>query len=107
LADLLWEARPVVVFADSERDPRFSQQLEMLEGDIEQLEARDVVILTDTDPSTLSALRKKLRPRGFMLVLIGKDGNVALRKPAPLTAREIIRTIDKMPLRLEELGRAK
>ena len=36
-------------------------------------------------------LRQKLRPRGFMLVLIGKDGGVKLRKPFPWDVREISR----------------
>ena len=62
-----------------------------------------MVVLTDTDPGAKSALRKKLRPRGFMLVLVGKDGGVKLRKPHPWTVRELSRTIDKFPERLREV----
>ena len=47
--------------------------------------------------------RKKLRPRGFMLVLVGKDGGVKLRKPSPWTVREITRSIDKFPDRQREV----
>jgi len=64
---------------------------------------REVVIITDTDPDTLSPLRERLRPRDFMLVIMGKDGEVELRKPAPWPAREISRSIDKMPLRQQEI----
>lgn len=103
LDDLLWEARPVVVFADSPNDPRFVKQMELLNARKQELFDRDVVVLTDTDPDTLSPLRKQLRPRGFMLVLIGKDGQVVIRKPAPWDVRELTRQIDKMPLRKQEI----
>ena len=44
-----------------------------------------------------------LRPRGFGLVVMGKDGRVAQRKPTPWSVREISRAIDKLPLRQQEL----
>ncbi|MEY8831397.1 DUF4174 domain-containing protein [Sedimentitalea sp. XS_ASV28] len=103
LSEFLWIKRPVVVFADSPADPRFAEQIERLGEDIEMLIERDVVILTDTDPAAASALRRKLRPRGFMLVLVGKDGGVKLRKPMPWTVREITRSIDKTPERQREI----
>ncbi|MEC8042459.1 MAG: DUF4174 domain-containing protein, partial [Pseudomonadota bacterium] len=97
LDDFLWVKRPIVVFADAAADPRFVEQMRFLEADIEELLLRDVVVMTDTDRKSGSALRKKLRPRGFMLALIDKDGEVKLRKPAPWTVREITRSIDKWP----------
>ena len=103
LEDFRWVQRPVVVFADSPEDPRFHEQMERLMEGIDELKLRDVVVLTDTDPAAKSALRKKLRPRGFMLVLVGKDGGVKLRKPHPWTVRELSRTIDKFPERLREV----
>ncbi|WP_412563878.1 DUF4174 domain-containing protein [Thalassobius sp. MITS945101] len=103
LDEFLWVKRPIVVFADADADPRFVEQLRFLESDIEELLLRDVVILLDTAPKERSALRKKLRPRGFMLALIDKDGEVKLRKPAPWTVREITRSIDKWPTRQQEI----
>ncbi len=103
LQDFLWEKRPIVVFADTPRDPAFIRQLDLLENRAEALAERDVVILTDTDPDAMSDLREQLRPRGFMLVLIGKDGDVKLRKPFPWDVRELSRAIDKMPMRQQEL----
>ena len=103
LTEFLWQARPIVVFADSPNDPRFEQQMALLEEQAAALKTRDVVILTDTDPQNASELRKSLRPRGFMMVLIGKDGGVKLRKPFPWNVREITRSIDKMPLRQQEI----
>ncbi len=96
LADLLWIARPIVVFADTPNDPRFVQQMQMLDERPSELEDRGVVILTDTDPAGRGPLRRELRPRGFGLVLIDTDGSIVQRRPAPTTAREII-NLDRPP----------
>lgn len=103
LEDFHWHKRPVVVFADSPEDPLYSEQMETLEEGLDMLADRDVVILTDTDPAARSPIRMKLRPRGFMLVLIGKDGTILLRKPLPWTVRELTRSIDKLPVRQREV----
>lgn len=103
LNEFLWKKRPVVVFADTDADPRFQEQLEYLHDQEAALRERDVVILTDTDPAAKSELRRQLRPRDFQLVLVGKDGSVKLRKPFPWTVRELNRTIDKIPLRVREI----
>jgi hypothetical protein len=104
LSDFLWIKRPVVVFAESPADPRYVQQMQFLLDELEALDARDVVIITDTNPDARSSVRIKLRPRGFMLALIGKDGQVEQRKPLPWSVREITRAIDKMPLRQQEIN---
>ncbi|MEM9715193.1 MAG: DUF4174 domain-containing protein [Pseudomonadota bacterium] len=106
LSEYLWQKRPIVVFADSEFDPLFVEQMELLEAGLAELEERDVVILTDTDTSETSELRRELRPRGFAIVLVGKDGGVKLRKASPWDVRELSRNIDKMPIRQQELRAA-
>lgn len=98
-----WFARPVVVFADTEADPRFRQQIDLITERIGELAERDVVVITDTDPSARSSVRIALRPRGFMLAILAKDGTVMLRKPFPWSVREISRSIDKLPLRQQEI----
>ena len=103
LSEFLWINRVIVVFADSPADPRFGQQIEELNDGMAMLTDRDVVVLTDTDPSARSHLRTTLRPRGFALVLVDKDGEVKLRKPTPWTVREITRSIDKTPMRQREV----
>lgn len=102
-----WIARPVIVFADTSADPAFQRQLELLSDRMDELVARDIVLITDTNPTERSALRTQLRPRGFMLTLIGKDGGVKLRKPFPWDVRELTRQVDKMPLRRQEIIDAK
>lgn len=103
LSEFVWKKRPVVVFADSENDPAFIAQMQLLQERPDPLLARDVIVLTDTDPITLSPLRKKLRPRGFMLVILSKEGRIQLRKPFPWDVREISRSIDKLPIRKREI----
>jgi hypothetical protein len=92
-----------VVFANSERDPRFQDQLALINAQIDALRELDVVIAIDADPAMKSKLRTTFRPNGFMILLIGKDGHKALRKPFPWDIREISRTIDKMPMRQQEM----
>lgn len=103
LKQFLWKKRPLVVFADSPDDPRFVRQMEYLTARADDLAERDVVVLMDTDPATPGPLRERLRPRGFMLALIVKDGTIYLRKPLPWDVREISRTIDKLPMRQQEI----
>jgi hypothetical protein len=103
LEDFLWVARPIVIFADTPADPRVAEQLNLLADRPEALLARDVVIIVDTDPSANSAIRTALRPRGFSLVVLQKDGSVGFRRPAPRDVREISRGIDSFSLRREEI----
>lgn len=107
LDQFMWVNRPVVVFADSPFDPRFVEQMELLQARPADLNTRDVVVITDTDPDARTEIRQRLRPRGFQLTLIGKDGEVKLRKPSPWDTREISRSIDKMPLRQREIREQK
>ncbi|WP_411642728.1 DUF4174 domain-containing protein [Loktanella agnita] len=103
LAELQWIARPLVVFADTPNDPRFRQQMDLLTDRFDDLAERDVIVFADTDPDGASELRLRLRPRGYMMALVAKDGTVAFRKPSPWSVREITRSIDKMPLRQQEI----
>ena len=103
LDDWIWLKRPVVVFADNPADPRYIEQMDLILERMDALVLRDVVVITDTDPAARSDIRTALRPRGFMLVVLAKDGTVVIRKPAPWDVREISRSIDKLPLRQQEI----
>lgn len=104
LEDFLWIARPIIIFADTPADPRVQEQLDLLARRPDALLERDVVILVDTDPEARSAIRTALRPRGFSIVVITKDGTVGMRRPALRDVREIVRAIDNFQLRQEELS---
>ena len=104
LSDVIWSARPLVIFANSPLDPTFKTQMELLAKDLEAAAERDLIIVVDTEPAFSSALRNSLRPKGFVWVLIGKDGKVKLRKPFAWDMRELGRVIDKMPMRQQQLN---
>ncbi len=77
--------------------------MEWINRDLAALDERDVVVIVDTDPEARTPVRQRLRPRGFSLVLMDKDGEVKMRKPQPWSVREITRAIDRFPLRRQEM----
>jgi hypothetical protein len=103
LEEMVWVARPLIIFADSPLDPSFRQQMALLKEGLDMILERDVMVVVDTNPKLKTALRKNLRPKGFVWVLIGKDGSVKLRKPFAWSMRELSRVIDKMPMRQQEI----
>ncbi|MCV2874934.1 DUF4174 domain-containing protein [Rhodobacteraceae bacterium XHP0102] len=103
LEDYLWISRPLIVFAETEADPRFVEQMARLAARPEPLLERDVVVIIDTEPDTPSDIRTTLRPRGFAVVILQKDGRVGLRRPSPRDVRELTRAIDNFSLRQDEL----
>jgi hypothetical protein len=103
LDQFLWLRRPVVVFADTPNDPNFRRQMLNIEADLKSLEDRDVIVITDTDPAARTEVRQRLRPRGFSLVLMDKDGEVKRRAPSAWSTREILHAIDRFPLRRQEM----
>lgn len=107
LEEFRWIARPIIIFADTPADPRVAEQLSLLAERPAALLERDVVIIVDTDPAARSDIRMALRPRGFNIVVVTKDGAVGLRRPAMRDVRELIRAIDNFALRQEELSESR
>lgn len=103
LQALQWVTRPIFIFADSPADPRVTEQVKTLEDAANDMEERDVQIFVDTDPAAKSEFRQKFRPRGFSVLLVGKDGQIKYRKPSPVPADEFMRLIDRMPMRQQEM----
>lgn len=103
LDDFLWVARIVAVVADTPNDPAFVQQMRDIEARSAELFERDVVVVIDSDRNSGSDLRRRLRPRGFMLAIIDKDGEIKQRRPSPRDVREISAIIDRFPLRRQEI----
>ena len=95
IRNLIWEKRIVLVFSNSHLDPKLKQQIEMFTSDPNALLSRDVQVFVDHTLEPSSNLRKRFRPKGFLIILIGKDGQIKLRKNTPWSAREITRVIDK------------
>lgn len=101
--DFLWEWRILAVMADTPNDPAFLRQMREIEERQGDLFERDVVVLVDSSRNSGSILRQRLRPRGFMLAIIDKDGEVKQRRPAPRDVRELNAVIDRFPLRRQEI----
>ncbi len=99
----LWEWRILAVMADTPNDPAFIRQMRDIDERADDLFERDVVVIIDTDRASGSELRQRLRPRGFMLAIIDKDGEIKQRRPAPRDVRELNAVIDRFPLRRQEM----
>ena len=125
LASLKDTHRVLLVFAPSERDPRYVQQMQMLEHHGAEMQERDLVLIPvvteagpQITPETLRVIRGPglsdqeqvlarrrfhLAPEAFAVVLLGKDGGEKLRVTAPLSMERLNRTIDAMPMRKDEM----
>lgn len=103
LSEMLWTARPLIVFAATPNDPAFQRQMQLLATDPGELTRRGVLIIADTDAANPSELRRRFRPNGFAILLIDTNGRVLLTRPTPRSIREISSAIDSSPLRQQEL----
>jgi hypothetical protein len=106
LARYRWTARVLVVLAADPESPALAEQrrqIDELEGSAAD---RDLVIVEPSSGSSeLQALgmRFGLGPEPFLAVLVGKDGGAKLHSFKPITARELMTTIDAMPMRQDEI----
>ncbi len=102
-----WHRRVVLIAAPTARDAQAASQRRILSTWSRQGADRDVS-LVEIDgervtgvADTASALRRRyrLKPGTFAVLLIGKDGHVALRAARPIAAGTLEGTIDAMPMR--------
>ncbi|WP_354288263.1 DUF4174 domain-containing protein [Sphingomonas sp. UYEF23] len=107
VADMRYERRVLIVAAPNEADARRIAQRASLEAMPQELGDRDVTVVEVTGDSvrgatdSAAALRTRWRlPKAaFGIVLVGKDGNAALRRAAPIDRATLVATIDAMPMR--------
>jgi len=107
---LAWHNRVLLVFAPSEDDHRQREQHSIFIGHEAGFDERDLQVFTLIgEGAEVSRLREKLHiaGQGFVVVLIGKDGGVKLRKSEPVSAEQLFRTIDSMPMRKQEIKQSK
>ena len=104
---LRWQSRVIVVWAENAKDQRLTRQESSFKKNNAGLNERDVKVfsLTGETPDTQS-LRTKLGidHRPFAVVLIGKDGSVKVRKYTTVDPEELFHTIDRMPMRKDEMN---
>lgn len=106
LESLRWRQRVMVIFAADKDDGKLKEQDRIVDSNTQGFAERDIKVFQLIGPDSKNQqLRDKLRVHGpgFAVVLIGKDGYVKLRKAEPVSAEELFRLIDSMPMRREEM----
>jgi len=99
--------RIVLIAAPGRDDPALARQAAILAQWHSGAEARDVSVIElagmavtgASDAGAVLRRRYRLDAARFEVLLIGKDGHVALRARAPVAAGTLQRTIDAMPMR--------
>lgn len=106
-----WKKRVLLVAAPTTEHPDFRAQKAQLSTTQAQLSARDFLVI-DVLYDQLTAADKQyltqtvgVQPPGFATVLIGKDGGVKLKSSRPIPPAKIFDTVDKMPMRRQEMQR--
>ncbi len=99
--------RRLVVVVGEPSDPHVTQQHLALKHDAAALRERDVVV-QNIEPEVARHKRPELGvvpETAFEVLLVGKDGQVKLRRDRPVAVSEITALIDTMPMRQHEMRR--
>lgn len=107
--------RVLLVFAPTVRDARLEAERKVMARFTLGAAERDLILVQVAEGKVLGAhddegkLRDKFHtpPRRFRVLLIGRDGKIALDSPLPVDEHRIAATIDAMPMRQAEIAHAK
>ena len=109
LDDWKWKNRVLVVVGPAE-DSAVRQQLQIYQSEANGMSERQIVLTEALDDTALSReIRSRVSADGkrFHAFLIGKDGHVVLSSDKPLSADYLFQRIDAMPMRQDEMRRAR
>jgi len=111
-----WKQRPLVVVAPRPDVQLVHKQRAALQGLRHELTSRDMVWIEvlgkdvtidfEARPGmTADGIRRRFNATGDdgVVLLVGKDGGVKLRRAAAISADELFGTIDAMPMRRSEV----
>jgi len=104
-----WQHRRLLLGAPTADQAAFQQQKALLATATEGLAERDFQVIEvrydQLTPADRQCWTQQLgQPlQGFRLVLIGKDGGVKRTATKPLAPAELFGTVDKMPMRRQEM----
>jgi hypothetical protein len=121
LKNFQWKNRLLLIFAPSADDFAYQSLATGLNTQKAEVGDRDFLIgeifesgasqyaNTPLHPQSTEALRKRFAARNglFTVILIGKDGEVKLRREASVQLAEIFSLIDSMPMRRQEMRERK
>jgi hypothetical protein len=104
-----WQHRVLLLGAPTAAQTDFQRQKTLLASDERGLAERDFrvieVLYDQLAPADRQYWTQQLGQSlaGFRVVLIGKDGGVKRTETQPLAPAEIFGTVDKMPMRRQEM----
>ncbi len=107
-----WQHRLLLVGAPTARQADFQAQMKLLAAAATGLAERDFQVLEvpydQLTPADRQCWTQQLgQPlAGFRVVLIGKDGSVKQVNTRPLPPADFFNTVDKMPMRRQEMLRS-
>lgn len=115
VAGMQFHNRVLLVFAPSLGDPKLAAQRAIMAKAALEASARDLVLVQVSGDAVIGAhdtaarLRSRFRiaPTVYRTLLIGKDGRVARIAPGPIDAATLMHAIDAMPMRQDEIRRAR
>lgn len=109
LDDLRWKSRVLVVVAPA-GDSAAEQQRAIYQAATAGMSERAIVLEEAVGESDRARqIRSRLSADGkrFQVFLIGKDGHTALSSNKPLSADNLFARVDAMPMRRDEMRRAR
>lgn len=98
--------RRLILFADQRDDPALAAQRAVVGQARDGFAARDIRVAERIGGRGAERRRLGVPPRGFGLVLVGRDGGVKLRSVRVVAADRLLGTVDAMPMRRRELREA-
>ena len=111
-----WKNRLLLVFASHGDEPAYKTFKAEIEARAEGVKERDLLVGEvlergqsyfaggPIEPQSADALRRRfsVREQPFTVLLIGKDGELKMRREIPTSVTEIFAIIDAMPMRKQE-----
>ena len=96
--------REIILLAEHTMDTDLLEQEKILRADAGGLAERDVMITVITPLSDKNRYAKLMKnKKGFLFILIGKDGGEKLISDNPVTLEQLFGLIDSMPMRRYEI----
>jgi hypothetical protein len=116
-----WKNRLLLIFASSADAPAYKALKAEMDAQRGGIQERDLLVGEvlaggqslfagrPIEPESADALcrRFSVREQQFTVLLIGKDGELKLRKESPTELTEIFKLIDSMPMRQQEMRERK
>ncbi len=106
MAEMRWHRRVLIISADNPADPQCLAQERALsqwtggeDRDVSVVRIERDSVSGSRESAAELRTRYHLPTRTFTVVLIGKDGHVALRSPTALSGLRLETAIDAMPMR--------